>query len=393
MSVGVRNRRVDLLRGVSIILVMLHHFNIPYALDDTTLSWLIGWQAVHAIVRNGNYAVTMFFVMSGFLITSNAEARWGSLQNLSARAFYASRAARIIPSLLLLLAVVNALAAVGLTMFQNHPEEDPPVSFWLVNFASLTFWMNGLMATPAGWLNYPLGVLWSLSVEEVFYLSFPILCLTLRRPAFLVAFWAAVILIGPIWRGLHQADEAQFLYSYLASFDGIAVGCCTALLARRASFSGVWAGVAQLLVLAAMTVLYLARSIAVTNVYGVTLMALGTACLLSQACHRPGAALSGRRAFGAVEWLGRLSYELYLFHLVVLGLLRSAFPPGATFGDRKLALLLAYLALSAGIAAMVGRAYSEPLNRGIRARLERDDIWQLRQMSESPSSIKRGRDG
>ncbi len=367
MSAGIRNRRIDLLRGVSIILVMLHHFNIPYTLDDTALSRLIGWQAVHAIVRNGNYAVTMFFVTSGFLITSNAEARWGSLQNLSARTFYSLRAARIIPSLLLLLVVVNALAAMGLTIFQNHPEEGPPVSFWLVNFASLTFWMNGLMATPAGWVNYPLGVLWSLSVEEMFYLSFPILCLTLRRPAFLVAFWTAVIVIGPIWRGLHQADEAQFLYSYLASFDGIAVGCCTALLARRASVSGVWAGVAQPLVIAAMMVLYLVRSIAVTNVYGVTLMALGTACLLFQACHRPGAALfERRRAFAAVEWFGRLSYELYLFHLVVLGLLRSAFPADAVFGDRKLALLLAYLALSAGIAAIVGRAYSEPLNQGIR---------------------------
>ena len=367
MSDGVRNRRIDLLRGLSIILVMLHHFSIPYAMDDTTLSNVIGWQTVHAIVRNGNYAVTMFFVISGFLITSNAEARWGRLQNLNARTFYGLRVARIVPSLLLLLTTVNVLAATGLTIFQNHPESGPPVSFWLVNFASLTFWMNVLMATPAGWVNYALGVLWSLSVEEVFYLSFPILCLTLRRPALLAAFWAVLIMVGPIWRGLHQDDEAQFLYSYLASFDGIAVGCCTALLARRASLSGTWASVVQPLVMVAMTVLYLARSIAVTNVYGVTLMASGTACLLLQASHRPsGCLFERRRVLAALEWFGRLSYELYLFHLIVLGLLLSAFPKGSVLGDDKLALLVIYFAASAAIAAMVGRAYSEPLNRGIR---------------------------
>ena len=368
MSVGVRNSRIDRLRGLSIVLVMLHHFNIPYTLDGTTLSRVVGWQTVHAIVRNGNYAVTMFFVISGFLITSNAEARWGSLRNLGVRAFYGLRIARIVPCLLLLLAVVNVLAAAGLTIFQNRPESGPPVSFWLVNLASLTFWMNVLMATPAGWVNYPLGVLWSLSVEEVFYLSFPILCLTLRRPAALIAFWAAIIVIGPVWRGLHQADEAQFLYAYLASFDGIAVGCCTALLAPRAGFSGVRANVAQLLVIAAMAALYLARSIAITNVYGVTLMALGTACLLLQAGHRPGGPPSERRRASAVlEWFGKLSYELYLFHLIVLGLLRSAWPPDAALGDGKLALLVIYFAASAAIAAVVGRAYSEPLNRGIRA--------------------------
>ncbi|KVW42729.1 hypothetical protein WK95_13520 [Burkholderia ubonensis] len=75
MSAGPRNARIDLLRGVSILLVLLHHFNIPYSLRDTALSRAFGRDVVHAVVRNGNYGVTMFFVISGYLITSNARRR------------------------------------------------------------------------------------------------------------------------------------------------------------------------------------------------------------------------------------------------------------------------------------------------------------------------------
>ncbi|MGI4977708.1 MAG: acyltransferase family protein [Janthinobacterium lividum] len=367
MSVGARNGRIDLIRGVSIVLVLLHHFSIAYRLDDTLPSRVLGREVVHAVVRNGNYAVTMFFVVSGFLITANAQARWGELRGIDARAFYRLRVARIAPCLLLLLVVVNALAGLGVGIFADHPEGGPPVPLWLVDVASLTLWMNVLLATPAGWVNYALGVLWSLSVEEVFYLSFPLACLVLRRPVLLAAFWAVFVVAGPVWRAFHQDDEAQFLYAYLASFDGVAIGCCTALLARRWTPGGRWAGVAGPVVAVAMAVLYLAASIADTNVWGVTLMALGTAFLLLLAGRRaPGVAAPRRRVAPALEWCGRLSYELYLFHLVVLGLVRTAFPPPQVAGDATLVLLGVFLALSALLAAVVAATFSGPLNRALR---------------------------
>ena len=110
MSVGLRNKRIDLIRGVSILLVPFHHFNIAYRLDDTALARAFGWEAVRAVARNGNYGDTMFFVVSGFLITLNARRRWGGLGRVGARAFYGLRAARILPCLLLLLLVVDVLA-------------------------------------------------------------------------------------------------------------------------------------------------------------------------------------------------------------------------------------------------------------------------------------------
>ena len=71
MIAHARDARIDMLRGVSILLVLLHHFNIPYSLKDTGLPrcWA-GRSCTRS--RNGNYGVTMFFVVSGFLITRNA---------------------------------------------------------------------------------------------------------------------------------------------------------------------------------------------------------------------------------------------------------------------------------------------------------------------------------
>jgi peptidoglycan/LPS O-acetylase OafA/YrhL len=374
MSIGLRNPRIDLIRGISILLVLLHHFNIAYHLSDTTLAGVFGGDVVRAVARNGNYGVTMFFVISGYLITSKADRRWPGLAGINARAFYGLRIARIMPCLLLLLVTVNMLALGGVAIFQNHAPAGTPVSFWLVNLASLTFWMNVLIGAH-GWVNYPLGVLWSLSVEEVFYLSFPILCLALRRESRLLAFWTVIIIVGPLYRFAHQGDEGGFLYAYFACFDGIAIGCCTALLARRIPMRGLAATVLQTLTVAAMTFLYLYRPIGQTNVLGVTAMALGTAVLLSGACHRPsGPVLEHTPVLVGLGWFGRLSYELYLFHLIVLGAMRTIFPHRVVVGDEKLLLLAAFLVLSAALSAGVARLYAEPLNRSIRRSLARQAV-------------------
>ncbi|MGI4745989.1 MAG: acyltransferase family protein [Janthinobacterium lividum] len=375
MSVGIRNRRIDLIRGISILLVLLHHFNIAYHLPDTLLGTILTPGGVRAIVRNGNYGVTMFFVISGFLITSNARKRWGELARIGMRTFYGLRVARIVPCLLLLLVSVDVLAFGGLSMFRSHAGENAaPFSMLLVNLAALTFWMNVLLAQ-SGWVNYPLGVLWSLSIEEVFYISFPIICLVLRRDRFIAAFWLAIVAIGPFYRLAHQDDESGFLYAYFASFDGIAIGCCTALLARRVRLDGMAARLLQPAIIAGMVFLYLIRSIGETNVYGVTLMALGTATLLLAANTNPSGPVASRNSgLRLVEWFGRLSYELYLFHLIVLGLIRTLLPPPTVAGQEKLLLLAVFLALSATLATVIGRFYAEPLNRRIRRLLVVDRI-------------------
>jgi peptidoglycan/LPS O-acetylase OafA/YrhL len=346
-SAGTRNRRIDLIRGISILLVLFHHFNIAYHLNDTSLASVFGWDAVRAVARNGNYGVTMFFVISGYLITTNADRRWPGLGSIDARAFYGLRVARIVPCLLLLLSAVNVLASAGIAIF----------------------WMNVLIGTH-GWVNYPLSVLWSLSVEEVFYLSFPILCLLLRGESRLIAFWSALVVIGPLYRFAYQGDEGGVLYAYFACFDGIAIGCCMALFAKRIAVHGRTRTLLQFFTVAAMSFVYLYWPIGQSNVIGVTAMALGTAVLLLAAHHCPAEPVFQRRHVSAVfAWFGRLSYELYLFHLIVLGMLRTMFPPTGVIGDEKLVLLAGFLLFSAGLSVSISRLYAEPLNRNIRRHL------------------------
>jgi len=71
----------------------------------------------------------MFFVISGYLITSNARRRWGWLGAINAPTFYVSRIARIMPCLLLLLVLVNGLAMAGVPIFSNHAPLGVSVSF------------------------------------------------------------------------------------------------------------------------------------------------------------------------------------------------------------------------------------------------------------------------
>ncbi len=366
MSLGVRSARIDVMRGVSIVLVLLHHFNIAYSMKDTVLARAFGWDALHAVFRNGNYAVTVFFVISGFLITSNADRRWGGLRNVRTSVFYRYRAARIIPCLLLLLLIVNGLAALRIAIFENHPEFGGAVPFWIVDLASLTFWMNVLMSH-AGWLNYVLCVQWSLSIEEVFYLSFPILCLLLRRERLLLVAWSLVIVVGPIWRATHQVSEYVEFNSYLSCFDGIAFGCCAAVLGKHVRCPVRVTAPASGLVAIGMSWFYLSGSIRDTGVHGVTVMALGAAVLLLLQAQDGGRATRGRVVLAPLRRCGRLSYELYLFHLIVLGGLRTFWPPDATAGDARIPLLVTYLVLSGVVAALVSRHYSEPLNRRLRA--------------------------
>ncbi len=351
------------MRGVSILLVLLHHFNIAYTLRDTVLARLVGWDALHAVVRNGNYAVTMFFAISGFLITENADRRWGSLSNIKMTTFYRYRAARILPCVLLLLLVVNTLAAADIAIFKNRPEFGGPIPFWIVDAASLTFWMNVLMSY-AGWLNYVLCVQWSLSIEEVFYFSFPILCLLLRREAFLLLVWSIFIIIGPIWRATHQLSEYAELNSYLSCFDGIAFGCCAAVLSKRVNLHPWFAAPAIFVVAFVMSCFYLWDSIGNTAVYGVTLIALGTAVLLI--LQKSAGLPRSNPVLALLRLNGRLSYELYLFHLVILAGLRTLWLPDTASALAKMLILVAYLGSSLCLAAFISRYYSDPLNRRIR---------------------------
>src|SRR5437868_4207836 len=108
-----RHPRIDLLRGVAVLCVLIVHFALAYGLEDSPLGTLLFPGLLQTITGNGNYGVTIFFVISGYLITATALARWGSLGRIEIGAFYLYRCARLMPTLLLALVLSGALACLG----------------------------------------------------------------------------------------------------------------------------------------------------------------------------------------------------------------------------------------------------------------------------------------
>lgn len=361
-----RNFTIDVLRGISICLVLLLHFHLSYSLLDSPLALVLPEGAIKALVRNGNYGVTMFFVISGYLITSTTMRRYGSLAQVDVPSFYAFRFARIVPCLVLALALIVGLGLLGQPAFVNAAKPGwPKVSTPVAVLSVLTFWHNVLMQR-AWYFNYAMNIYWSLSVEEMFYLVFLLLCLGLKRPVLIVAVWLLAIVLGPSYRSLHTDDEFYFMYAYPACFDAIAFGCCAALVAQRFHLRGAAGGAARIAAAALVAVTYFA-GIHDHEVFGFTLVAAGTAVLLVGA---HGEQVPGRlqrsRILAGLRWLGRHSYELYLFHIIVLGIMRGIWPRGTLAYAYKAPAMAAFVVLSTLAAWIVARFYAEPLNAALR---------------------------
>lgn len=363
-----RNSRIDFLRGVAISCVLILHFALSYGLRNSPIASLFSADFVHAISYNGNYGVTMFFVVSGFLITTNSLARWGQLRHIDPRTFYMLRFARIMPALLLVLAVIVILGMLDIPSFANSKSahNGPAMTFSVAILSILTFWHNVLMQS-WGYFNYCLNIYWSLSVEEMFYLAMPPLCLLARRTWLFVGVCLLAIVIGPIYRSQHIDNEIFFMYGYVACFDAIALGCLTALLAKKIALKGKWARITRIAAGAMLVAVYL-NGIDGNEVFGFSLIALASAIFLFASANDITPGWVTGRISKPIRWMGAHSYELYLFHIVVLGLMRNLYTKQTLSYAMHLPWLCLFLLTSALLAALVSRFVAEPANAAIRRR-------------------------
>ncbi len=348
--------------------------SIPYAAN-------ISKPLIASLVWNGQFGVQIFFAVSGFLITSTALRRWGMLSNVRLRDFYLLRVARIAPMLLALLAVLTILHYAGVSPFVVSEEKG---GIGRALLAALTLHVNVLQAH-RGWLPANWGVLWSLSVEEMFYLFFPVVARFFGRSNFFLFILLCFVALGPFARTIFaRGNEIWVEQSYLGGMDAIALGCLTALLVRRVHFSRT--ALRTLAVAGAMSILFILVGLRLTYVPAIsrsgldmTIIALGTCMVIIAAAETQ---WEGPRFLAPLLRLGQCSYEVYLTHMFVVFAFFAIF---VKYGNPIWAVPLLFVAtvvVAAAAGDIVARFFSEPLNRMLRERWG-DSRRQLGSVSDS----------
>jgi len=359
---------VDCLRALAIFYVLMNHVNMR--LIFTKLHYLDGVpkQLAASLVWQGQAGVQIFFAVSGFLITATSIRRWDGLAKMRIRQFYLLRFARIAPLFLALLAILSVLHGLHV---KNYVISAKVGGLQAALIAALTLRV-GLLEATKGYLPGNWDILWSLSVEEMFYLVFPLACRVLGRGKWLIAFFAVFVVMGPFGRTiLTHGNETWQEYSYLGGMDAIALGCLTALFITNRSFArrtlAVFTCVGVGLVVFCVGFSREVQRLGLNTVgLGMSILAVG-ACLLIIV-----AAKTRWRAPMMLSPLldyGRRSYEVYLTHMFVVFACFDFFMARTSRSLWLVPVLFVVVILLAGVLGeLVGRFYSEAANRWLRSR-------------------------
>jgi peptidoglycan/LPS O-acetylase OafA/YrhL len=246
-------------------------------------------------------------------------------------------------------------------------------------FAALTFHLNWLEAARNAYLPACWTVLWSLSIEEMFYLFFPLISLMLFRGGRAGRWtWIALTLtlfaLGPFARVVWSKNDLQAENSYLAGMASIALGCLTAYLVDRLSHRPMrtaWLRVAEIAGWAGILLIAIWPRWAVTRTLGRSgtddaLLALSVCLVMAAVTLRR---KRGSRWSAPLRWFGRHSYELYLSHefLIIAGVaLYARLYPHHASRSIVAIFVVAMLLATVPLAWALARWFTEPANRWLR---------------------------
>lgn len=324
----------------------------------------------------GGLGVTVFFVLSGYLITTLMRIEFDRNGRLDLPRFYQRRALRLLPPLAILITTAAALSWLGLIDGSFSLGGLLSTLLHLGNYYIIGHDFDGL---PAG-----VGVIWSLAVEEHFYLLYPPLAgwlLRRQRPRAIavLTLLTGMVLVWRLW--LHAQGTAQ-AYLGMATdtrADAILIGCIAALwrnpwlqptpVQRR------YDAIVATLCIATLLISLLLRSDDFRFGPRYTLQALAIAPLLQIVIAR--AAQPGWRWLDSapLRYLGTVSYSIYLFHHLILFAVLKHWPLAP-----RLATLLAATALTLLVAEAMRRWVEAPCarrRRRLHATIEDNDATSI----------------
>jgi peptidoglycan/LPS O-acetylase OafA/YrhL len=311
-------RWLDGLRGVAILLVLAFHLGL---------------------LPGGSVGVDVFFVLSGFLITTLLAEEWQGIGSISLKQFYFRRALRLLPafSTLLLLCFLSSVLLTSAPAAAERRREVLIAGCYVANWPNLH--RSGMAL---------LGHTWSLSVEEQFYLLWPVLLygmlrLRMSRPVILSLVCTGIVVSAGLRLALYRlhagsapdkAATVMRLYMGLDTrADTLLVGCLMGLLAAwdllpRSQRVVFWTGVASVASTCLLGFLAWNRCLDHSQYYNglFTLVALMVAGVITRMLLAPSVLGSLLLESAPLVGTGRISYGLYLYHVPIIHWLRTVNP-------------------------------------------------------------------
>ena len=332
MRTGKRSRILELdgVRGIAILLVIGCHYEV-FSRQLWTLP------------RFGWIGVDIFFVLSGFLITSVLLKLKG--EKTAFRIFYARRARRILPAYILFLVLLFAASILfhDYAVFTTHSIvgkllflqsfTTPPIFHIHQAFTPIPQIKNGI----SGDISHSQSVLWSLSIEEYFYLVWAPAVLWIRRKWLIVL--AITICVGEIlirWFGFVGLST---YFSIFHRFDALIYGAIVALLlTSNASKVRLLAGFTVSLIASAFLLGTIVFSLAPFvgkelrvnrgfDTFGILAFSILIASGIGLTILSSGSKWFGYLRFSPLRFIGQISYMLYLLHTFVYLIFLHFFPP------------------------------------------------------------------
>jgi peptidoglycan/LPS O-acetylase OafA/YrhL len=314
---------LDGVRACAVVAVMLFHGGIPH-------------------MDGGFMGVDAFFVLSGFLITSLLIGEWRQTLSIKLGAFWARRARRLLPALLLMLLFVAFFASVIVPKgtYGALRLDALATLLYVSNWHFILVNSNYFNETAA---SSPLLHTWSLAVEEQFYVIWPLVVLAVmhftRSLRALFALCCAAVIASALWMYLLYDGGLNTNRAYLGTdtrsqclFIGCALAVGLVLLSHRAHEEGrlakgeLWRpeGATGRTLCAALGLIGAAGAIALWVLTtsassfpysgGFFLIGLAVACIILSAVAAPRSLVPRVLSFTPVRYVGRISYGLYIWH-------------------------------------------------------------------------------
>jgi len=275
----------------------------------------------------GGFGVTVFFFLSGYLITTLLRLEWEKTGTISLKNFYIRRMYRIFPPLYVVLATIGLLVATGL-LEMGRPFQLAPVLaqvFFGTNYYGIIVGFEDFLPGTA--------VFWSLAVEEHFYLFFPLVFLgMLRRGSYqrIASILLVTCFVTLVWRVLliyvFDVDES---YTYMATdtrIESLMWGCVLAVFynphldsKRLIRSRGGEVGL-MIAAVAILLVCFVYRDPGFRETFRYTLQGAALFPLFWLAVRYPQWMVFRPLNWEGVRWIGRISYTLYLIHFAAYGL-------------------------------------------------------------------------